>query len=133
MLKTNVGATHFDIQQINIVEYVAGSGENRFRWNFICSSFTQEEPNLLRHFDRSLHDSNTQLQLHQYIFSWVKQCTKSTGELLPTRDLDCKMLKGFYVPYASSIPLLPNSWSEVWSLSNSECFIRPEMELNQYI
>ena len=49
------------------VEFAADSGENKFRMNSLGCSLTQEELNLFRYFDRTLHGISTQLLLQQYI------------------------------------------------------------------
>lgn len=49
------------------VEFTADSGEKRFRMNSLGSSLTQEEVNLLRYFDRTLHAISTQLLLQECI------------------------------------------------------------------
>lgn len=51
----------------NHAEFAAASGEKRFRMNSLGSSLTQEEVNLFRYFDRTLHAISTQLLLQERI------------------------------------------------------------------
>lgn len=114
------------------VEFVAGSGENRFRWNLFCSSFTQKELNLLRHFDRSLHVISTQLQLHQYIFFPEWDSVQRTPESsCPPEIWNVRCLRGFMFPMPQAFLYFPPAGLGSELCPVQRCFIRPELELNQ--